>query len=632
MHFGNEFTDRRSARRSISSGCSSPIRLDQSLFTPPPPLRRRARLSIDYLEVPPFPNGLTKADYQPMTGYSVTPLPDPTITNQSKPSTPAESPIMVMRTPPPRKWKGKERECDIASSRENHERRVAPPNWADATPNQLLNAFYEPTEIPLYEDDIYPPLTTVDLATNTRFQFAHAWRAHESQLRKAEPNCTFDFKIHASIWAQSMGTSSPRLPGTTGCVSIEELRSWELVPQEKCAEPVSDEQAHASNAVISDDPNHLLLPDDALPVPTVAVDSALSNSIVAQAFSSATVDTDHDIDQFFNGLNDSPDKPVPSPTHAFRPRLLQSAGRADVNSFELTFPSLDLDCRLTATSSHECFLGVPPSPNTADMGSSRVPAPTPDPPFNPVSFMTASPSDAFPADAWTFEQGDHLLGDNSPLSNDVLPTALGTINPSLLGPEQPQTASLERKHTAVRRRSKLPEPVIYIRRPVDSSTLPLVSGKRPIQIKYRDSGGSPTTPSTPTMSNAASSNPVTNPVELSNADMDDSPPAKRRSTPSQQPRESHIAPVSDSDYIPETSKPKIKVKVKQPSVKDKGTLAESQGSEAETAPTMSFCHQCRNRTARPKMLCSNTIDGRVCGKRFCNRCILYRLVFRYLDI
>ncbi|KAF9235977.1 hypothetical protein BU15DRAFT_50737 [Melanogaster broomeanus] len=48
--------------------------------------------------------------------------------------------------------------------------------------------------------------------------------------------------------------------------------------------------------------------------------------------------------------------------------------------------------------------------------------------------------------------------------------------------------------------------------------------------------------------------------------------------------------------------------------------AESQ----EVVPEKTCCHQCRNTTLRPKMQCSNASRDRVCGKRFCNRCILNR--------
>ncbi|KAH0826383.1 hypothetical protein J3R83DRAFT_5348 [Lanmaoa asiatica] len=642
MHSSDQCRDPGPSRQPLSSRHSPPIASEQSLFTPPPPPRRRTRVFIDYLAVPPFPKGSTKADYQPISGHFVVPPPEPTVTNTLKTFSLAETSVTEECTPSLQKWKGKEREHDVVSPRKKYKRR-APPNRADAAPSTILDAFYEPTMIPLQDVDTYPPLTNMDLATNTRFQFAHAWRGHAARLREAELDWVLKFRLlgKACIWVRSVDTSSPRIPGTAGCVSSEQLRSWELVlpdssPQEKS---VSDELDHAteSHSVIDVDANFSPLPDDALPTSSVVFDPALSNSTLSQGFSSTTVDMEHDMNQYFNGLSDSPNKHgLPrqhlSPMHTFRPRLLQSAGHAQMNSLGSGFPSLDLDPRLADTGGHECFLGVPPSPTTADMESTIAPRLTPDSPFEPMNY-TASPTDIFggealPAHTWLFEQADGLLPVNdSPPTNHVPSAALGTINPSLLGPGQ---SSLAPKDTTPKRRSKLPEPVIYIRRPIDSSTLPLVSGKRPVQIKYRDSGGPPSTPSTQSRSKEASLNVVEHPIELPTNDRDDSPRAKRRSAPSRKLREYHATSESDSDFIPETSKSESKIKIKikpkpkRSGVRDNGLVTEGHGTEAGTVPTVSFCHQCRHSSERPKMLCSNTVEGRVCGKRFCDRCILYR--------
>ena len=587
---------------------------------------------MDYLAAPPFPKGLTKADYQPMPARSTVPLPGPIASSTLRDSSLAESSVTKERTPS-QQGKGKEREHDVVSSRDKFKRHSLA-NGAGVDSSAFPNSFYEDAMIPLHDVDTYPPLTTFDLAVNTRFQFAHAWRGHASKLQEAEPDWTFKFRLPC-IWARLVDTSSPRIPGTAGYVVSEQLRSWEFVlpessPQEENTTHVSDEQADAtkSHAVV-EVPANYLSPDDAQPAPSA--DKALSNSTVSQGL--MVVDTVHDMNQFFNGLSDSPTKHVPprqqlAPTQTFRPHLSQSAGHTEMNSLGLGFPSLELDPRLAVTGGHECFLAVPPSPTPADMEPPTTPGTIIHSPFEPVNYLPASPSYIFgtsPTDAWLFEQGEVLLPDNDSLpSNHVTTTALGTIDPSLLGPEQSQTPSQAPKNTTPKRRSKLPEPVIYIRRPIDSSRLPVVSGKRPVQIKYRDSGGTPTTPSTQTGSNEAPSNLAENPVALSTNDTEDSPRAKRRSAPSRKLREYHTASESDSDYIPDPST--SKVKLKRPSVKlsYKESDVEQRGIEAETVPTMSSCHQCRNTSARPKMLCSNMVRGRVCGKRFCNRCILYR--------
>lgn len=622
------------SHRPFSSACSSPIALEQSLFTPPPPSRRRTRLFIDYLAVPPFPKGLTKADYEPMSARST--VPPPGSTSPSMLSDPSFAEPLVTKEPTrPHKLKGKEREHDVISSHQKCTQ-YPPADGTDVSP-KFLDAFCEHTMIPLEDDDVYPPLTTLDLVTNTRFQFAHAWREHASRLREAELDWMFKFRLpgKACIWARSVDVSSPRIPGTAGYVSIDRLRSWELVvpeisPQEKSTADVSDEQAGVTEShAIVEAANCLSSLDDAPRAPSTAIDLALSNSTPFPQ--GLAVDVEPDMNQYFNGLGDfhtehaSPRQQL-APTHAFRPHLLQPARHAESNSLGLGSPSLELDPRLADTGIHECFLGVPPSPTPANVESSAAPAPIPDSPFEPVSYFPASPSNIFepsPTDPWPFEQEEGLLlASDSPPSNHLMSTTPGTIDPSLLGPEQSQTPSGVPKDMTSKRRSKLPEPVIYIRRPIDSSRLPMVSGKRPVQIKYRDSGGSLATPSTQTESNRGPSNPVESPVALSTNDTGDFPLAKRRSVPSRKLCEYHDAFESDSDYVPDTSMPKIKPKLNRSSLRDNESVVRYQGTEAE----MSYCHQCRNKSVRPKMLCSNIIQGRVCGKRFCNRCILYRLV------
>lgn len=526
----------------------------------------------------------------------------------------------------PQRRRGKERDRNVISYNRKHKSRV-PVIGADVTPSMLLDVFYEPREVPLYDDDTYPPLTTWDLATNTRFQFAHAWRAHASKLREDDWTLNPRLLGKASIWARSSNTSSPRIFGTTGHVSIGHLRPWELALPKKSMEHASDGQAHEreTRAGVDVSSKHVL-PDDTLPV--------VAGSALSQPFSSVVVDTENDMNQYFNGLDDSPNKHIPSrqqlaPTHAFRSHLLHSAGRAEINSFDFGFPSLALDSRLADISGQEYFLGAPPGPTTADINLPLASGPTSDPTFGPANYITPSPSNAFAtdgplADVWSFDQGEPL-DDKSHPGNDAPPTVPGTINPSLLGPEQPEIHSVEPKSTQ-KRRSKLPEPVIYIRRPINSSALPVIAGKRPVQIKYRDPGVSSASPSTRKQSNESSPNPTENPTEPSTSDLDEPLPVKRRPAPSRKLRKAHTASESDSDFIPCTSQSKIKLKIKRTSIGDKEAISQCGDAEDEAVPTMSYCHQCRNKSMRPKMLCSNVVEDRVCGKRFCNRCVLFRLV------
>ena len=560
-----------------------------------------------------------------------------TVINTLGDSSPAE-PSFTEEHTPSQKRKGKEREHGAVSSRQGYKQRPSA-NGAAVDSSAFLDAFYGHIMIPLLDDDTYPPLTTLDLVTNTRFYFAGAWRAHASRLREAELDWISEYSLRgkACIRAQSGNSPSPPTSGAAGFVSSVQLRPWELVLPESSAQDNSTEYTldgpaptTGSDSATGGDVDYLLLPDDALPGPSATSNLAPSNSTVSQGLT--IVEAEHDMDQYFNGLGDSPVAHVlprqqPAPTHTFRPNLLQSAGNSQTNSLALGFPSLELDPRLADTGDHECFLGVPPSPPPVNTESSAAPGPMAEPPFEPVNYFPASPNNIFeasPAGAWSFEQGEGLPDNDLPSDNHVAPSISSTIDPSLLGPEQSETQLPAPKATTPRRRSKLPDPVIYIRRPIDSSSLPLLSGKRPVQIKYRDPGGSPTTPSTQTGTNEAPSNLDGNSIEQTGNETDEPPHTKRRSVPSRKLRESYDASDSGSDYIPETSTSNIKLKLKRPSLRDKESIVEHQAEGDETAPTMSYCHQCRNKSARPKMFCSNVLQGRVCGKRFCNRCILYR--------
>ncbi|KAG9311191.1 hypothetical protein JVU11DRAFT_8266 [Chiua virens] len=584
---------------------------------------------MNYLAVPSFPKGLNKADYQPMSEYLGIPLPPSSVPNHNpRPESPAiEQQIHSS--------KGKERERSVPCSHTQDEQPTPPDAAKEADLCVVLDVFDEPTVLSIEDDGTYPPLTPLDLGINTRFYFIHAWRSNASRLQIDEPDWPLKILGKPSIWAMPVVPPAPRSPETTGYVTSEQLRSWELVPSEGSHEKQTKDFLEEQTESHTIDADHLPLPDGCLPVPNAA-DPPSSSPTVSQGLLSTAVDMVHDMNQYFDGLGDSPRKQLPlrqqlGLTHTFRPHLLQSMGHARMNAFGLDFPPLELEPRLADAGGNECFLGVPPSPTTEDIGPSIATQST-DSPFEPASYFPASPSNAFPreapAGAWGFEQGAGPLPDSDLLPSDqVSPVVSGTIDPSLLGLEkQPQTPLVVRKDATPKKRSRLPEPVIYVRRPMDPSSLPLLPGKRSVQIKYRDAEGSSMTPSTRARSNEMPLNAVDSPAEASTNDGDDLPRVKRRSLPSRKVVQAQAASESNSDYIPEASTSKSnKSKPKRPRGKDKESVSDIEDQETETAPTKTYCHQCRNKTARPKMMCSNVTNiGNICGKRFCNRCILYR--------
>jgi len=56
------------------------------------------------------------------------------------------------------------------------------------------------------------------------------------------------------------------------------------------------------------------------------------------------------------------------------------------------------------------------------------------------------------------------------------------------------------------------------------------------------------------------------------------------------------------------------------------TPQEESESESESEPERIWCHQCRWWVTKPKMECSKRREGQICGKMFCDRCIIQRSV------
>jgi hypothetical protein len=656
---------------------------------------------MEHVAVPSFPQGLTKADYELMSRMPTAPISHvvehPSLAHAlSSAFTQNRAPSTVFASPDKRKGKEREREDVVSSStpaRKKYKPR-APITFGaglDTTPSALLDAFYAHAIIPLGDVDIEPPLTRIDLATNSRFEFAHAWRKRTSTLQEAELECITRFKVigRACTMAGPPRASLSPILGTAGYVVSRELQEWELVPPEssprkksssskktrttKAALEPANAKKRASTFDVDAGPpaNPSADPLDVHPNPVY--DPKLSNSTMVQEGESTGAIVDIDVDMYFNGLSDSPKPVVPPPQHVVHTsgvHLQQFAEQAQPNNHVTRFPPLSIDTMLARTDGNECFFGMPPSPTVAEMEPPpRLLTPAPPSPFQVDHFVSqegnlfvqsGSPTLTPP---WSLSQsGDLPQNDDSHTllsspSNGDFPTALDTIDPSLLGGQQPLAP--QPKVVPPKRRSTLPEPIIYVRRPIHSSSLPMVSGKRPVQIKFRsqelphttaveESDDEPisVTHAGPKGENGSTlSSRVRNDVEQSAsvADEDNTTSSslpKRRSLPSRKMRDlrksiSRVDSESDSSFapsrvsqspsvsvLPETDKPKPKP---QPKLKLKLKPSRTGGNQ-EVVAEETFCHQCRNTNARPKMQCSNKVQGCVCGKRFCNRCILNRSV------
>ncbi|KIK81166.1 hypothetical protein PAXRUDRAFT_833041 [Paxillus rubicundulus Ve08.2h10] len=670
-------------QHNLPRSSSPPIGKNRSLFTPPIP-KSRGRTIMEHVAVPSFPRGLTKADYKPLSNVPKAPISHvfehPSLadalcsafTQNCAPST-----VFISSD----RSKGKEREReDVASSTPAHKKHKSRASITfgaglDTTPSTLLDATYAHAIVPLEGVDIEPPLTRIDLATNTRFEFAHAWRKRTSTLQEAELEWITRFKVigrACSMAGPSRASLSPQL-STAGYFVNGGLQEWELVAPE--SSPRNKSGSKGTRTTKSPDPANAKKRASTFDVkvdppadppnvhPNAIYDPELSNSTTVQEGEDAGAIVDIDVDMYFNGLSDSPKPVVPpqhhvAPIHTFGVHLLQFAEQAQPNSHASGFPPLSIDTMLAQKDGEEYFFGMPPSPTAAEMEPPPpLLTPAPPSPFQVDHFVSqeghlfvqsGSPTLTPP---WSLsESGDLPQNDDSRVllsspSNGVFPSALDTIDPSLLGGQQPPVP--QPKVAPPKRRSNLPEPIIYVRRPIHSSSLPVVPGKRPVQIKFRSQELPPTTgaeesdderisvtgagPKVPDGSILSSR--VRNNVERSASvagedNITSSSLPKRCSLPSRKSI-SRVESESDSSFapsrvsqslsisvLPKTNKPKPKLKLKPKSSRT--------GRNQEVITEGTFCHQCRNTNVRPKMQCSNKVQGYVCGKRFCNRCILHR--------
>ncbi|KAH7890317.1 hypothetical protein F5I97DRAFT_1971899 [Phlebopus sp. FC_14] len=611
---------------------------DRFLFTPLPP-RRRRRMLMDYVAVPSLQNGLTKDDYHPMPEARValpiqTPGKRSSFDHDDMPFIPSEK----------RKWK--ERERDTVSSpaalvRRKRKRRPTTTFGVDidTSSNALLDAYYAHTALPIGDVNVYPPLSLPSFVADTRFAFAHAWRKNAARLpltRKASGDVASEEK---PTWEL---VSGPHKITGTRCISGATAGTAQMQDQISIMEDAGHEP-HASTAnplaPSCDQKTSALptLPDDQGP----AVD----------------IDADVDMDEYFNDLGDSPSKTsqrdISSPTQSFHP-MIHLTGPSLFNTHTSSFSS---DPVLSAQrEGRDSFLGLPPSPSAAETVHPQDTDPFVPPPLQPEdcvigddNFTHVHSGSPTHTNTWSLNETGSLQQDGdsltTPPTGESASIAFSTINPSLLGGEQiPEPVC---KPAIAEPQSKLPEPIVYIRRPLHSSGLSVATGgKRAVQIKYRDQDLPATTENvedrvTPvTASKGKGKKKERTPADLIRSDAKESVDVvetqavgssqeKRTRLPSYKIRISKTSITSvESDSVPSPASERLsaslppsntdqpKVKLKQP---------RKTADVEEIAVENTFCHQCRNTTTRPKMQCSNKLrDGRVCGKRFCQRCILRR--------
>ena len=608
---------------------------------------------MDYVAVPPFQKGLTKANYSPMSPS----LPVPIATGGVQYSSVCDAlgaafNQNTIQTPLPGKGKEKEREHIPAPSSSaklvsrEKSKNVLPSFGVDVdtTGNTLIDALYTQIAMPLKDPDVLPPIFRRTVVTNTRFAFAWRWGKLRKVLKPDEVERVMKYHLcpeDGNCASLQDGVSTGFTPMDTGRVLQQECPLWDPVPpsdppkkadgSHQRTENVPDPTWHGTSALNSYSSS-----------PTLGASGRPDIPLPPEAF---RMDADAPMDQYLNCFGDSPSKQL-SPSREGQTFVSTFRLQTPLQTPQLAGPSrLDnhagdpfIDPALVVQSvERDGFLGVPPSPDVGE--TDHRPDSAPISPFlmdgrNEDGDALSGLYDDKPPSPWaevgveqaTTSSGTSCPGDNAPSFES------GTIDPSLLGGEQ----AIQAKPTGRKRkpRHSLPEPIIYVRRPQDALSLPWMRGNRSVQIKFRQqecpavSDGqdeeSAVVPPSPAQNNKALDDPDWVPDHAGTSEHRPTSKIKLRVSRTSITR---VESDTDSSFVPTVAGPSTTVRSKEKPPRESTKGATGKVNDVPDKTQKTFCHHCRNTTNRLKMQCSNDIgDGRTCGKRFCQRCIQRRFV------
>lgn len=607
--------------------------MEDSLFTPVPSSRRRRRVILDHVSVPPFPKGLNMTDYKSSSNVS-------SIASRqgveflSVGDALAAAFAQNNRSPSPsldRKGKGRERERETTPPAPVRPKRNKwlPPHFGEGistVPTTILNVHY-----PLIELEIpdLPPHPNDTWHRNTYWIERVRFKRHHTELHQGLPEMIAQMKnLGGSGNEQDNGPILPRV-----FALLFERRAdiaASLAVQWEYASPKHSRRGKNTNA--SETRNISSSSNSVTSFPTLLNDD-ISTSHFAVLEEGQPLDFSTEMDQYLNDLGDSPPK-----SHRIgHPRSAPDAycGGSYLTSFLHNTTQLPPNVTSGARDdAADSFLGVPPSPKD----ESNLPSPLHMDlyRFDHSHTLDDSFEHVFPEEGtWSMlpdvEQEAVLPKTISP------PESASTIDPSLLGGNEPPPKSSPSPIPPNGTLIPAPDPIIYVRRPPGvsasqeapaQSTMTGKSGRN-VQIKYRTSG---------------SASPIDEGNVVTKKDVAGvagctvtGPPAIPRARPSlkirirrpgtgsssdgsfvpSQPSTS-ASPVVTSTLLSETRHPKVQEPIPAPRTLQK---------EKPKVFGNSFCHHCRGKTARPKMRCSKRRqDRQICGKLFCNRCIIHRFV------
>ncbi|KAG1730945.1 uncharacterized protein EDB91DRAFT_1155614 [Suillus paluster] len=621
---------------SSSSPARSPspsLEIGGSLFTPPPSRKRRRRVILDCVSVPPFPKGMARADYRSSPKASSS-APQQGVEHPSVSHALAAAFAQNNKSPPPPLGrKGKEREhsrerpppAPVRPKRKYKPR--IPESFGDGVstvPAQILDAQYPATELDIHELPDFSPDFDNIWQSNTYWIHVRRLQRYYARLQEGLPEMIAQMKSLAVPDENDEKEDEPILPRV-----LAPLFEWRpdikaSVTEQWARKRSSREGGTKQDLELWNVPSSSKSNDDISHYNTLEGDQ--------------TLDLGTEMDQYLNDLGDSPAKLYPSGIKDTR-----SASNA-YHAFLHNTMQLPSDAALdTREDAKDSFFGVPSSPKLAPNSSSLLE-------FS-ASYATDLSRDLdanFELEESQWSLTPDAVEQKSLSSESDSPSgSVGTIDPSLLGGSEPPPklpSSLVSPSTSLKKTKQLPAgPIIYVRRPPGvslSQEAPVLSGNTPgksrrnVQIKYRTSESVSVTDE----GDATSSARKLNDLEVGNdvrwtAEAVTGPSAQPGARPSLKIRirRSGIREGSDGSFVPSQGSGSASPAVSVPPLPEMKplkvhklppALATPQEEEEPEAP--SFCHQCRRTHTKPKMQCSKRVGRQTCGKLFCDRCITQR--------
>lgn len=643
-----------SSDRGAHSPRSPSPEMGDSLFTPPPSRKPRRRVVLDCVSVPPFRKDTTRASCK--TNATI-----------SKPQQDVQHPPVSHALPaafaqndrpssPSLSRKGKERERERPPPAPARRKRKFKPRLrkfgedVSTIPTQILDAQYPAIELDIHDLPDFLPHHDNILQSSTYYIYVKRIQRLYAQLHEglpemiagmkgpAVPDDEKDEKEYEPVLPRVLAPLFQERPDIEAALTPYFARASlkgssrkgkiknNLEPQNVPTSSKS-ELGSAGTVLQTQDPSSSNVLDD------ISHYTALEGDQI--------LDFSTEMDQYLNDLGDSPPKTCSSGV-----KYTRSAPNSFIGFLNNTTRLPPDAASVTREDAEDSFFGVPPSPKlVSDLSSLQL---TDTYATNSSHSLDASFDLALPEDGqWSLSP---TIEKKSISPESLSPSgSAGTIDPSLLGGSEPPPKPPLPPSRSTQNSKKLPAgPIIYVRRPPGvsaSQEAPALSDKISgklrgnVQIKYRTSESASVTDE----GDMARLTRKLDDGEVKDdggwtAEAVSAPPTRPGTQPSLKLRirRSGTRAGSDGSFAPSktssstspavsaTPLPETKLSKARAPLPPAQTMLQDDG-EPEVVKTS--CHQCRNTNTRPKMHCSKRRPDRsICGKRFCNKCILNRSV------